>query len=181
MINFIDTSIYNLIFKMQSVSTTVFMQFISYLGSATILITITLIILIVSKNKKAASKIAVNLTMVFLLNRLLKLLFRRERPAVLRLAEEKGFSFPSGHAMVAIGFYGYIIYLVYKYVKNKKARNVIIALIGALILLIGISRIYLGVHYATDIIGAYIIGLIYLYVFINNIDKIYMRKNKGTK
>jgi len=166
MINFIDTGIYNLIAKMQSVSSTVFMSFMSYLGSATILITLTVLILIFAKNKKGASKIAINLVLVFVLNRILKAIFRRERPAVLKLAEETGYSFPSGHAMVSIGYYGYIIYLVFKYVKNKKARNIIIGLLALLILLIGISRIYLGVHYATDIIGAYIIGLIYLYVFI---------------
>jgi len=167
MIKFIDIGIYNLLFKMQSVSSTVFMNFMSYLGSATILITLTAIILIFAKNKKSASKIAINLALVFILNRILKAIFRRQRPSVLRLAEETGYSFPSGHAMVSIGYYGYIIYLVYKYVKNKKARNIIIAFLALLILLIGISRIYLGVHYATDIIGAYIIGLIYLYVFIN--------------
>ena len=129
MINFIDTGIYNLLFKMQSVSSTVFMKFMSYLGSATILITLTVLILIFAKNKKGASKIAINLALVFILNRILKAIFRRQRPSVLRLAEETGFSFPSGHAMVSIGYYGYIIYLVYKYVKNKKARNIIIGLL----------------------------------------------------
>ena len=170
MINFIDTGIYNLIFKMQSLNMTLFMKFMSYLGSATILITLTVLILIFAKNKKGASKIAINLVLVFILNRILKAIFRRERPSVLRLAEETGYSFPSGHAMVSIGYYGYIIYLVYKYVKNKKARNIIIGLLALLILLIGISRIYLGVHYTTDIIGAYIIGLIYLYVFIKKTE-----------
>lgn len=166
MINFIDTGIYNLISKIQSVSSTVFMSFMSYLGSATILITLTVLILIFAKNKKGASKIAINLALVFVLSIILKEIFKRERPSVLRFAEENGYSFPSSHAMVSIGYYGYIICLVYKYVENKKARNVIVGLIALLILLIGISRIYLGVHYATDIIGAYIIGLVYLYVFI---------------
>jgi len=167
MINFIDTGIYNVLFKTQSLNMTLFMRFMSYLGSATILITLTIAILIFAKNKKGASKIAINLSLVFILNRILKAIFRRERPSVLRLAEETGYSFPSGHAMVSIGYYGYIIYLVYRYVKNKRARNIIILLLALLILLIGISRIYLGVHYATDIIGAYIIGLIYLHIFIN--------------
>jgi len=170
MINFIDESIYNLISNFQGMSMSIFMNFMSYLGSATVLITLTVAILLIAKNKKNASKIAINLILVFLLNRLLKAIFRRERPSVLRLAEETGYSFPSGHAMVSIGYYGYIIYLIYKYVKNKKARNIIISLLALLILLIGISRIYLGVHYVTDIIGAYIIGLVYLYIFIKKTE-----------
>ena len=170
MINLIDTGIYNLIFKLQSVPATVFMKFMSYLGSATILITLTITILIFSKNKKKSILIAINLVTVFLLNKLLKVIIGRERPGVLRLVEENGYSFPSGHAMVSMGFYGYIIYLIYKNVKNKKIRNIMITILASLIFLIGISRIYLGVHYATDIIGAYIIGLIYLYIFINKTD-----------
>jgi len=170
MINFIDESIYNLISNFQGMSMSIFMNFMSYLGSATVLITLTVAILLIAKNKKNASKIAINLILVFLLNRLLKAIFRRERPSVFRLAEETGYSFPSGHAMVSIGYYGYIIYLIYKYVKNKKARNIIISLLALLILLIGISRIYLGVHYVTDIIGAYIIGLVYLYIFIKKTE-----------
>lgn len=80
--------------------------------------------------------------------------------------------------MVAIGFYGFLIYLIYKNMKNKKMRDLAIILLSILIFLIGISRIYLGVHYATDIIGAYVIGIIYLLIFIKYA---YNKKSKKQK
>jgi len=169
-INTIDGTIYNLIANLINSNTTAIMMFISHLGSAVTLITLTIAFIVILKNKRDAKYIAINLTTVFILNRILKLIIARPRPEILRLVAEDGYSFPSGHAMVSIGYYGYIIYLIYKYVKNKKARNIIISLLALLILLIGISRIYLGVHYVTDIIGAYIIGLVYLYIFIKKTE-----------
>lgn len=75
--------------------------------------------------------------------------------------------------MVAMGFYGFLIYLTYMNIKNKKIKYPLIIFLSILILLIGISRIYLGVHYATDIIGGFIIGIIYLTLYIK-----YLYKNK---
>lgn len=169
MINFIDTKIYNFIFKLQSVPATVGMKFFSFLGSAIVLITVTFIILLLAKNKMMATRIAINLTAVFLINRIMKYIFRRPRPEVLKLAEETGFSFPSAHAMVSMGYYGFFIYLSYKYIKNKKLKIASILVLSILIFLIGISRIYLGVHYATDIICGFIFGVIYLYIFTQKI------------
>ena len=165
MINFLDTKTYGFISRFINMPITNIMNFASFLGSATVLIAIVFILFLILKDKKNASLIAINLASVFILNRILKIIVRRERPNVLRLAIEKGYSFPSGHAMVAFGFYGFIIYLLYKNMKNIKKRNCFIALLSFLILLIGVSRIYLGVHYATDILGAYIFAIIYLIAF----------------
>ena len=118
------------------------------------------------KNKKDAKYITTNLVLVFLLNRILKLIVARERPSVLRLVSEEGYSFPSGHSMVSMGFYGFLIYLSYKNIKSKKIKIPLIIFLSMLILLIGISRIYLGVHYATDVIGGFIIGIVYLFIYI---------------
>ena len=115
--------------------------------------------------------IMLNLTIVYLLNVLIKIVIARPRPDMLRLVYETGYSFPSGHAMVATGFYGFLIYITNKKIQNKNARRLITLLLVLLIVLIGISRIYLGVHYATDIIGAFIIGIIYLIIFINMLKK----------
>lgn len=171
MINAIDETIYNLIFKLLSTPTTFIMTFISHLGSATILILICIILYILLKDKKMALIIMLNLAIVYLLNVIIKMIIARPRPDMLRLVYETGYSFPSGHAMVATGFYGFLIYIANKKIKNKALRRCITILLTLLIFLIGISRIYLGVHYATDIIGAFIIGIIYLVIFINILKK----------
>lgn len=171
MINAIDETIYNLIFKLFSTPTTFIMTFISHLGSATILILICIILYILLKDKKMALIIMLNLAIVYLLNVIIKMIIARPRPDMLRLVYETGYSFPSGHAMVATGFYGFLIYIANKKIKNKALRRCITILLTLLIFLIGISRIYLGVHYATDIIGAFIIGIIYLVIFINILKK----------
>lgn len=171
MINAIDETIYNLIFKLFSTPTTFIMTFISHLGSATILILLCIIFYILLKDKKLALIIMLNLAIVYLLNVIIKMIIARPRPDILRLVYETGYSFPSGHAMVATGFYGFLIYIANKKIKNKALRKCITILLTLLIFLIGISRIYLGVHYATDIIGAFIIGIIYLVIFINILKK----------
>ncbi|MBQ6991877.1 MAG: phosphatase PAP2 family protein [Clostridia bacterium] len=169
--NFFDAAIYDLIFKLSGTGTTIFMTFISHLGSAIPLILITIGILIFSKGKGYSKLIAFNLVCSFIISQILKLIIRRPRPELLRLAVEKGFSFPSGHAMVSTVFYGFFIYLIYKKVKDIKKKRIYISLISLLIFLIGISRIYLGVHYATDVIAGHIFGVLYLYFVVKYLYK----------
>lgn len=178
MINFIDEKTYELIIKLMSNGMTNFMLLVSHLGSAITLITLTIGFILLLKNKINSKSIAINLILVFILNRILKFIIARPRPEVLRIVEEKGYSFPSGHSMVATGFYGFLIYLVYKNIKNKKIKYPLIVMLSVLILLIGISRIYLGAHYATDVIGGWIIGIVYLAFFIKYAYKKMIKKSK---
>lgn len=166
MINTIDTTIYELIIKLMSNGMTNFMLFMSHLGSAITLIVLTIAFILLLKNKTNSKFIAINLALVFIINRILKLGVARPRPEVLKIVQESGYSFPSGHTMVATGFYGFLIYLVYKNIKDKKIKYPLVAMLFVLILLIGISRIYLGAHYTTDVIGGWIIGAVYLAFFI---------------
>lgn len=178
MINFIDENSYSLIIKLMSMGMTKFMLFISYLGSATALIILTIGFIILLKNKTNSTSVAINLILVFLLNRLLKIIIARPRPEVLKIVQEKGYSFPSGHTMVSTGFYGFLIYLIYKNIKSKKIKYPLIVTLAILILLIGISRVYLGAHYATDVIGGWIIGTLYLAFFIKYAYKKILKKSK---
>ena len=168
-INLTDKFIYNLIIILLITNMSLIMRFISNLGSAITLITLTIAFLLILKNKRQSKLIAINLIFVFIINRILKFIIARPRPQELSLVIEKGYSFPSGHSMISMAFYGFIIYLIYKNIKNKKIKYPLIIFLGITILLIGISRIYLGVHYATDIIGGFIIGFIYLAFFIKYI------------
>lgn len=170
-INTIDENAYSLIISLMSKNMTATMMFISYLGSAATLITLTIAFIILLKNRRISAYIALNLVLVFLLNRILKLIIGRPRPSVLRLVVEDGYSFPSGHSMVSMGFYGFLIYLIWVNIKNKKIKYPLVVFLSLLILFIGISRIYLGVHYFTDVIGGFIIAILYLIIFIKFLYK----------
>ena len=112
MINTIDTTIYELTIKLMSNGMTNFMLFMSHLGSAITLIVLTIAFILLLKNKTNSKFIAINLALVFIINRILKLAVARPRPEVLKIVQESGYSFPSGHSMVATGFYGFLIYLI---------------------------------------------------------------------
>lgn len=174
MINTIDDSIYELLIKLISPTTTAIMTFISFLGSAITLITLSIAFIFLMKNKKYPKLIIINLAVSFILNRILKLIIARPRPLRLQLVLESGYSFPSGHSMVSFAFYGFLIYLINKKVKNKKIKYSSIIFLSLLILCIGISRIYLGVHYVTDVFRR-----IYYRTYISN--NIYKNVKEITK
>lgn len=145
--------------------TTPIAKFITNFGGAIFLIILTITLFILIKNKKIGLSIILNLIVITGLNQILKYILQRPRPTEYRLIEETGFSFPSGHSMVSMAFYGYLIYLIYKYVKNKYLKWIYIVLLSTLICSIGISRIYLGVHYTSDVLGGFLISLSYLIVY----------------
>lgn len=145
--------------------TTPIAKFITNFGGAIFLIILTITLFILIKNKKIGLSIILNLIVITGLNQILKNILQRPRPTEYRLIEETGFSFPSGHSMVSMAFYGYLIYLIYKYVKNKDLKWISIVLLSILICSIGISRIYLGVHYTSDVLGGFLISLSYLIVY----------------
>jgi membrane-associated phospholipid phosphatase len=114
---------------------------------------------------------------------LLKGLFNRERPTVPLLFHAKGLSFPSGHALMSVTFYGLLIYMIFKNVQNKPLKWTLIGLLILLIMIIGMSRVYLRVHYATDVIAGYCIGFLWLVFtvwFLNKIEKYSGRKFEKT-
>ena len=101
---------------------------------------------------------------------------QRPRPTEFRLIEETGYSFPSGHSMISLAFYGYLIYLIYKYINNKHLKRILIIILSTLICIIGVSRIYLGVHYTSDVLGGFLISIAYLIIYIELINKFVLEK-----
>lgn len=168
----LDTSIYNFISKFISAPVTKVFKVITNLSGVMFIIVITIILLLALRKKKYGKYIFINLAIVTLLNQALKYIIQRPRPTEFRIINESGYSFPSGHSMVSMAFYGFLIYLIYKNIENKYIKWAVCVLLTILILLIGISRIYLGVHYPSDVIGGFCLSMAYLILFIKAIQKL---------
>lgn len=106
----------------------------------------------------------------------LKLLFSRPRPLMPLLREVSGYSFPSGHAFMSFTFFGLLIYVAYNKIQNKIVRTLAITTLLIITLLVGSSRIYLRVHYVTDVLAGFSLGVMWLVISIWMLDKI--EKNK---
>ena len=145
---------------------------ITQFGGVIGLIALAVILSIAIKNKKTSILIWVNLGISALLNQILKHIIQRPRPTEYRIIDESGYSFPSGHSMVSAAFYGFLIYLIYKNVKNKYLKWGLVSLLSLLIITIGISRIYLGVHYTSDVLAGFLISISYLIIFTHSIKAI---------
>ena len=150
---------------------TPYIKAITNLGGATCLIIITAVIFITIKNKKIGFLTLINLVTITILNQIIKHIIQRPRPTYHTLIKETGYSYPSGHSMISMAFYGFLIYLIYKNLKNKALKITLITFLSLLILAIGLSRIYLGVHYISDVIGGLLISTSYLILYINIINK----------
>ena len=153
------------------------MKLITFFGGATCLIGLTLVLFITIKNKKIGLLIGINLVTITILNQIFKFILQRPRPTENRIINENGYSFPSGHSMISMAFYGFLIYLIYKYVKNKKLKYISITLISILIIFIGISRIYLGVHYTSDVLAGFLFSISYLIIYVLIANNKVLNKN----
>lgn len=172
---------YNLISKyLISDITLPLAKFITNFGGVIGLIIIAITIssiLVIKKHKLMGFLVLLNLTLSGGLNQVLKRIVQRPRPTEYRLIEESGYSFPSGHSMVSAAFYGFFIYLIFKNVKNKYIKWISIFSLSLLIILIGISRIYLGVHYTSDVMAGFVISISYLVIFTSIVND-YLDKPK---
>ncbi|MGD6775829.1 phosphatase PAP2 family protein [Sutcliffiella horikoshii] len=110
----------------------------------------------------------------------LKYFFQRERPTMAPEYDGNGYSFPSGHALGSFILYGFIIYLIGREKRLFKTRMLAIGLLATLVILVGVSRVYLQVHYPSDILAGYAVGLIWLIccIFSMEMMKVYRDKDK---
>ena len=138
---------------------TAILVFITNIGGPIGIMCVCAVIYAIPKlRNRVAIPVSIAVVSSLVLNTILKGIFARERPNILRLVSENYYSFPSGHAMVNMALYSILIIYAYKLIKNKKIRYTIYTVLTGLILVIGFTRIYLGVHYAGDIIGGWLMG-----------------------
>lgn len=165
----IDETIYNYIYSFRSNLLDTFFKTTTKCAN-TMTVIIMVFILLIFLGKENIYKLILTVTTTVLTNQGLKHIIRRIRPEHIRLIKEKGYSYPSGHSMISIALYGLLIYLIYKNVKNKILKSLLIVILLVLILSIGISRIYLGVHYPTDVLAGFSIALPILILIVGKID-----------
>ncbi|HYF31464.1 MAG TPA: phosphatase PAP2 family protein [Chitinophagaceae bacterium] len=177
-----DFAVFDFLRSYVTDTTTSIMQFITYLGTHHFLIPANLILiayfLFIKKHRWYSIKVPVVALGGVSLMFLLKFLFNRPRPLIPLLHEAKGLSFPSGHALMSFSFYGLLIYLIWHHVTRPWLKWSLIVFLLLLILLIGFSRIYLRVHYASDVMAGFAMGAIWLVLSIWIIRRIenYSRK-----
>lgn len=142
------------------------MLFFTYLGRHEFLIPANLVLiayfLFIKKHKWYSIKVPAIALSSLALMFILKNVFDRQRPLIPLLEEAKGLSFPSGHALMSVTFYGLLIYIIWKNIPQKTPRITLSTLLLLLILLIAFSRIYLRVHYASDVAAGLCVGFIWL-------------------
>lgn len=168
---YLDSLVYNFISKYITNNLTNIVKYLTYIGSALVVIGITIFVLIFFKNKKYALYMAINLLAITIFQYILKNIFSRTRPIDINLIEENGYSFPSGHSLTAMAFYGFIIYSIYVSDISKHDKTLFITLFSILIFITGLSRIYLGVHYFTDVLGGFTFSLFYLIIYTSIVKK----------
>ncbi|MEO7048545.1 MAG: phosphatase PAP2 family protein [Ferruginibacter sp.] len=145
---------------------TVIIEVITFLGSQNFLLPAYILLiaffLFIKKDKHDAWKIlAISITSTAVLF-LLKFLLHRQRPLVPLISKAHGYSFPSGHSFSSVVFYGVIAYIVYKNVNNKLLKWLSILLLTMLTFMVGFSRVYLKLHFASDVIAGFCLGIMWL-------------------
>jgi undecaprenyl-diphosphatase len=152
-------------------------------GYLIVIILIAIVSTLIFKKWKFILQITSVLVLAFLSNTVLKKLINRARPGIEHLVTVKTLSYPSGHAMSSMAFYGLLIYLVYKSKLKAFMKTALISVLVLLILSIGISRIYLGVHFPSDVVGGFIAGFIWvvLCIFIFNLFEAFRKDSKTGK
>ena len=147
---------------------TIMFKHLTFFGDYYIPILIIVCIFLFNKNKNHAYVNAVNYISVILVTFITKIIVNRTRPEFNLIAIPDKYSFPSGHTLTSIVFYTFLCYVA---TKNRKTRLILLPFVIILIISISMSRIYLGVHYFSDVIGAILISIPLLLMNINIYEK----------
>lgn len=150
------------------------MEGFTSLSSVAVILVMALVVAAFAPGKAPGRCVCANVVGALALNQVLKFIVQRPRPDGYRLAVESSYSFPSGHSMISMAFYGLLIWMIWKYERDDVMRHVWCCLFGLIIVMVGISRIYLGVHYASDVIAGFCVSLIWLVFFTKVIAPAFM-------
>ena len=164
-VSFLDDYIYKIIYGLRNNIWDFIFINITKMGNTTIVLLVIIVVLL-KMNHKNQEILSFTAIITVLSNQIIKIIIKRPRPNHIRLIKQGGYSFPSGHAMISIAVYGFLLYYIQTNCKNKKQKILLSVLLTILILMIGCSRVYVGVHYPTDIIGGYCLSIYILKMVI---------------
>ena len=163
--SFLDDYIYKIIYGLRNNIWDFIFINITKMGNTTIVLLVIIVVLL-KMNHKNQKILSFTAMITVLSNQIIKNIIKRPRPNHIRLIKQGGYSFPSGHAMISIAVYGFLLYYIQTNCKNKKQKILLSVLLTIIILMIGCSRVYVGVHYPTDIIGGYCLSIYILKMVI---------------
>ena len=156
-----------LVERLRSPVLTVAMKAVSSLASLPFIVGVLVAAMLWAPSRAHVVWAAVNVGAISAIDQLLKVLVRRPRPQGVWLVEAPGLSFPSGHSMAAMAFYGYGIWLARCGAYGLPFGATIEIALACVILAVGVSRIYLGVHYASDVLGGFCLSFAWLILFVH--------------
>jgi undecaprenyl-diphosphatase len=182
-VNF-DNSFSSFIHNFYSPVLTSIMKFFTFIGSGVVIAVIVVLMMIlfytVLNHRTELVLFMGVLVGSALLNVLLKTIFHRARPIINRIIDVNGYSFPSGHAMAAFTLYGILTFLLWKHTPTHWGRSLLILCSAFMIIMIGVSRIYLGVHYPSDVLGGYLASATWLVLSISTYQR-YLERRKSNE
>lgn len=173
----LDKAVQNFFFSLRGPVQDVIISSITHLSDTVTIIAFCIVLLILPNRKTYGLPVSLACLGGVAIYKPLKHFVLRARPdASLHLVTQGGYSFPSGHSVISIVFYGLMLYLIQKHCKNEKLKTVLSWICGILAVVIGPSRIYVGVHWPTDVLAGWCLGGGILIIAILILEKIYVKK-----
>lgn len=173
----LDKAVQNFFFSLRGPVQDVIISSITHLSDTVTIIAFCIVLLILPNRKTYGLPVSLACLGGVAIYKPLKHFVLRARPdASLHLVTQGGYSFPSGHSVTSIVFYGLMLYLIQKHCKNEKLKTVLSWICGILAVVIGPSRIYVGVHWPTDVLAGWCLGGGILIIAILILEKIYVKK-----
>ena len=162
----IDDPVRGLFYSIRADWLTPFVKVITYMGNWQSITLLCIILLIMKPTRRTYGlPVSAGAIAVTVLNKIIKSLVERPRPDdIVHLVHAGGFSFPSGHSITSMFVFGLLIYLVRTNMQNRHAANILTVVLAIPMVCIGLSRIYLGVHYPTDVLAGWSLGIVMIAV-----------------
>lgn len=175
-----DDPIREWVYSIRNPALTEVLKVITYMGNWQTITLLCIVLLLFRKTRlRYGVPVSAGAIFVTIFNRIIKLIFKRPRPEEsLHLIEEGGYSFTSGHSITSMVVFGLLIYLVRKYVRNRKAANILTAALAVPWIFIGLSRIYMGVHFPSDVLAGWALGAVVLVGIIVIVEKCDARRKQ---